>query len=165
MKNGEEMGNIMIRRAEKKDIPRMLELLVQVCMVHHNGRPDLFKGPATKYSETELNELLQDPQRPVFAAVDENDIMQGYAFCISERIIGDSVRTDIRTLYIDDICVDEKARGQHIGKTLYEHVLRYAGEEGYYNITLNVWACNKDAMKFYQACGMQPQKTGMEVIL
>ena len=165
MRNGEEMGNIMIRRAEKKDIPRMLELLVQVCMVHHNGRPDLFKGPATKYSETELNELLQDPQRPVFAAVDENDIMQGYAFCISERIIGDSVRTDIRTLYIDDICVDEKARGQHIGKTLYEHVLRYAGEEGYYNITLNVWACNKDAMKFYQACGMQPQKTGMEVIL
>ena len=159
------MGIITVRRAEKKDIPRMLELLVQVCMVHHNGRPDLFNGPATKYSEAELEELLQDPQRPIFAAVDENDILQGYAFCISEQIVGDSVRTDIRTLYIDDICVDETVRGQHIGRTLYEHVLAYARENGYYNVTLNVWACNKNAMRFYESCGMQPQKVGMEVIL
>ena len=159
------MKKVTIRRAEEKDIPRMLDLLVQVCMVHHNGRPDLFNGPATKYSETELKALLQDPQRPIFAAVDENDVMQGYAFCIYEQIVGDQVRTDIRTLYIDDICVDEKARGQRIGKSLYEHVLAYARENGFYNVTLNVWACNTEAMKFYEACGMHPQKVGMEVIL
>ena len=39
-----------VRHAETGDIPAILELLVQVDMVHHNGRPDLFKGPATKYS-------------------------------------------------------------------------------------------------------------------
>ena len=156
---------ITIRRAEEKDIPRMLELLVQVCMVHHNGRPDLFRGPATKYSESGLKKILRDPERPVFAAVDENDTMQGYAFCIYEQIIGDPVRTDIRTLYIDDICVDENARGQHIGKKLYEHVRAFAAENGFYNITLNVWSCNGKAMKFYEACGFRPQKTGMEVIL
>ena len=159
------MKEITIRRAEEKDIPRMLELLVQVCMVHHRGRPDLFNGPATKYAEEELKEILQDPERPVFAAVDESDTMQGYAFCVYEQIVGDSIRTDLRTLYIDDICVDEKARGQHIGSKLYSHVLDYARQNGFYNVTLNVWACNTDAMKFYEACGMQPQKVGMEKIL
>ena len=159
------MSSIKIRRAEEKDIPRMLELLVQVCMVHHNGRPDLFNGPATKYSEAELKELLRNPERPIFAAVDENDILQGYAFCIYEQIVGDQVRTDIRTLYIDDICVDEAARGQHVGSSLYKHVLAYARENGFYNVTLNVWSCNENAMKFYEACGMHPQKVGMEVIL
>ena len=37
-----------IRRAAQTDIPRLLELLTQVDMVHHQGRPDLFRGPATK---------------------------------------------------------------------------------------------------------------------
>ncbi len=156
---------ITIRKAETRDIPRILELLVQVCMVHHNGRPDLFKGPATKYSEADLKELLRDPKRPVFAAVDENDTLQGYAFCIHEQIQGDPVRTEIRTLYVDDICVDENVRGQHIGKTLYEHVLAYARQNGFYNVTLNVWACNEPALHFYENCGMRPQKTGMETIL
>ena len=45
---------IRVRRATEKDIPRILELLVQVNMVHHLGRPDLFNGPATKYTEEEL---------------------------------------------------------------------------------------------------------------
>ena len=161
----QDMSRIQIRRAEIKDIPRMLDLLVQVCMVHHRGRPDLFNGPATKYSEEELKEILQDPGRPIFAAVDENDTMQGYAFCIAEQILGDAVRTDVKTLYIDDICVEETARGRHIGRRLYDHVVAWAREEGFYNVTLNVWSCNPGAMKFYESCGMQPQKVGMEMIL
>ena len=154
-----------IRRAEEKDIPRILDLLVQVCMVHHNGRPDLFNGPATKYSESELRELLQDKERPVFVALDESGTVQGHAFCIHKQIVGDSVLTDVRTLYIDDICVDENCRGKHVGRALYEYALAYARRNGFYNVTLNVWACNEDAMRFYEACGLKPQKIGMEVIL
>ena len=154
-----------IRRAKEKDIPRILELLVQVCMVHHNGRPDLFNGPATKYTEEELRELLRDEKRPVFVALDENGIVQGHAFCIHKQIVGDHVLTDVRTLYIDDICVDEEARGRHVGKALYEYVLDYARQRAFYNVTLNVWSCNEDAMRFYEACGFKPQKIGMEVIL
>ena len=73
--------------------------------------------------------------------------------------------TDIKTLYIDDLCVDETLRGKHIGKNLYEAVLIYAKEHDCYNVTLNVWACNTSAMRFYEACGLKPQKVGMEVIL
>ena len=153
------------RTAQDKDIPRLLALLTQVDMVHHGGRPDLFRGPATKYTEQELRELLQDGRRPVFVWTDENDTVMGYAFCIFQRHIGDNVLTDILTLYIDDLCVDEKARGSHIGTQLYEHVLAFARENGCYNVTLNVWAFNEDALAFYRKRGLKPQKIGMEKIL
>ena len=157
--------NYTVRKAAEKDIPKLLELLVQVDMVHHRGRPDLFKGPATKYNAEELKAILSDPATPVFVCVDDEDIPLGHAFCIHKQIVGDSVLTDIRTLYIDDICVDSTARGQHVGKTLYNHVIAYAREQGFYNVTLNVWSCNKTALKFYEAMGLVPQKIGMEVIL
>lgn len=156
----------MIRRAEQRDIPDILKLLVQVDMVHHNGRPDLFKGPATKYNAEQLSAILQDDSTPVFVLTDDSDThVLGHAFCIHKQILNDSVLTDIKTLYIDDICVDENARRQHVGKRLYDAVLEYARASGCYNVTLNVWTCNPEAQAFYEHCGMKPQKTGMETIL
>ncbi len=154
-----------IRRAEEKDIPQILELLVQVCMVHHNGRPDLFKGPATKYTADQLPAILADDNTPVFVSVNEQDKTEGYAFCILKQLPDDNVLTDIKTLYIDDLCVFEHLRGKHIGRSLYEYVLDYARSVGCYNVTLNVWACNESARLFYESCGLVPQKIGMEKIL
>ena len=159
------MMELKVRKAEIKDIEKILALLVQVDMVHHTGRPDTFKGPATKYNAQELQEIIRNDKTPVFVCVDENDSPLGHAFCIHKQVVGDSVLTDIRTLYIDDICVDESARGRHVGKTLYEYVVSYARAEGFYNITLNVWSCNPPAVKFYEAMGLVPQKIGMEQIL
>lgn len=157
--------NLSVRRAGEKDIPKILDLLEQVDMVHHNGRPDIFNGPATKYSEEELKEIIRDSKTPVFVCVDESDSPLGHAFCVHKQVIGDSILTDIKTLYIDDICVDAEARGKHVGKTLYDYVINYARETGCYNVTLNVWSCNTTAMKFYEAMGLVPQKVGMEKIL
>lgn len=150
--------------AEEKDIERMHELLTQVNLVHHKGRPDLFKC-GRKYTDEQLREILKDKKRPIFAAVDENDCLLGYAFCIFQQHLNDNILTDIKTLYIDDLCVDETKRGLHIGSTLYNAVLDFAREQGCYNVTLNVWSCNESAMKFYENCGLRPQKVGMEVIL
>ena len=155
----------MVRRAVKEDIPRILELLVQVDMVHHVGRPDLFKGPATKYDAKELEEILSDEKTPVFVCEDEEGWVAGHAFCMHKQVLGDSVLTDVKTLYIDDICVDEKARGLGVGRKLYQAVLDYAKKESFYNVTLNVWSCNPTAMKFYEAMGLTPQKVCMEQIL
>ncbi len=154
-----------IKRATKQDIPALNQLLHQVLMVHHNGRPDLFKPDCTKYTNAELELLLTDEKRPVFAAFDTAGHMLGYAFCMMEIYEGDNIQTDRKTLYVDDICVDEQARGQHVGTKLYEHVISYARQHGCYHVTLNVWSCNPDAMAFYQAMGMKPYKIGMETIL
>lgn len=154
-----------IRRAQNKDIPGIMNLLVQVDMVHHNGRPDIFKGPTTKYDEEQLKEIIADDERPVFVAVDEAGNVLGHAFCIFIQQKEHRVLTDIRTLYIDDICVDENARGKHVGTALYEYVLDFAKNNDFYNITLNVWECNPTALEFYKKMGLVPQKYGMEMIL
>ncbi|MCR5011255.1 MAG: GNAT family N-acetyltransferase [Lachnospiraceae bacterium] len=154
-----------VRFAQNKDIPAILNLLVQVDMVHHNGRPDIFKGPATKYNEEELKVIIADLTSPLFVCEDENENILGHAFCVHKQEKNNSVLTDIRTLYIDDICVDEKARGKHVGSLLFESVSEYAKKEGFYNITLNVWSCNPDALKFYESMGFVPQKIGMEIVL
>ena len=154
-----------IRRAINQDMEDINRLLLQVCLVHHRGRPDLFKYGAKKYTDEQLRALIADDSRPIFVAVGEDDHVAGYAFCVFQQHTGDNILTDIRTLYIDDLCVDENRRGQHLGSQLYPYVLDFARENGCYNVTLNVWSCNEAAMKFYEACGLKPQKVGMEVIL
>lgn len=153
-----------IRRAEIKDIPRINDLLLQVNLVHHNARPDLF-NIGRKYTENQLEEIIQNETTPIFVATDENDYVLAHAFCIYKQFINDNILTDIRTLYIDDICVDEKYHKQHIGRRIYEYIIAFAKENNFYNVTLNVWAGNSTAMKFYESCGMIPQKIGMETIL
>ena len=154
----------MIRFAVEKDIPKMMDLLSQVCLVHHNGRPDIF-NIGTKYYAEQLAELLRDDTRPILVSVDENDNVMGYCFCILQQHVGDNILTDIKTLYIDDLCVDENLRGKHIGKELYEAAVNLAKESGCYNLTLNVWSCNPSALRFYEKCGLVPQKIAMEKIL
>ncbi|OXN00015.1 GNAT family N-acetyltransferase [Bifidobacterium vansinderenii] len=171
-----------IRRAAVADIPDLDRLLFQVAAVHHEGRPDLFKPNAKKYSDEELTAIIADDERPIFVYEDDADGSDangdadgrvddnggrviGYAFCVFQRHPGSHVLTDIVTLYIDDLCVDENARGKHVGSALYRHVLDFAREQGCYNVTLNVWSCNPSAMAFYEHCGLKPQKVGMETIL
>lgn len=153
-----------IRMAQEKDVNRMLELLKQVNLVHHEGRPDLFKVN-TKYSKEQLKNIINDVNTPILVATNQDDVLMGYAFCIFKQHKNDSILTDIKTLYIDDLCVDENSRGQHIGKNLYNAVVSFAKDNNCYNLTLNVWNCNPNAMKFYEACGLVPQKITMEKIL
>ncbi len=153
-----------VRFAKKDDIPRLAELLCQVDLVHHKGRPDIFKI-GRKYTDDQLVELLSDEARPILVAVDNEDSVRGYCFCVFQQHVDDNVLTDIKTLYIDDLCVDENERGRGTGRLLYHAAVELARERGCYNLTLNVWSCNEGAMRFYESCGLLPQKVGMEVIL
>lgn len=154
-----------IRKAKDSDLEGIKDLLLQVLTVHHNGRPDIFKPNSRKYTDSEIIDIIHDEKTPVLIAADENDKVMGYAFCIFQQHKDSNIMTDIKTLYIDDLCVDENIRGRHIGSGLYNAVLDFARENGCYNVTLNVWSCNESAMRFYEKMGLVPQKIGMEKIL
>ena len=150
-----------IRLANHTDIPGMIRLLQQVGQVHHDIRPDLFREGAQKYSEEDLAALLQDATRPIFVGV-EDGRMLGYCFCVIEEVKDNPVLRDVKSLYIDDLCVDETIRGKHVGSKLYDHVCHYAREIGCGSVTLNVWCGNDSAMRFYESRGMKPRKIYME---
>ena len=153
----------MIRRAENRDIPRIMDLLMQVLTVHHNIRSDYFKPNCRKYTEPELQAIIADDTRPIFV-YDDNGV-KGYCFCILQETRNSNTLHDMKTLYIDDLCVDETERGQHIGKQLYDYTKEYAKQIGCNNLTLNVWEGNDSARAFYDRQGLKPLKTTMEVIL
>ena len=146
------MDNLIIRRATVEDILTLDKLLYEVHKVHSDARPDLFKAGAKKYNDIQLIEIIKDDLRPIFVATIADKVV-GYAFCVHKQFVNDNNMTDVKTLYIDDLCVDESARGNHVGKALYEYVVDYARQTGYYNVTLNVWADNVKAVGFYEKLG------------
>ncbi|MBR2616026.1 MAG: GNAT family N-acetyltransferase [Clostridia bacterium] len=153
-----------IRRAEEKDLSGINSLLYQVLEVHHKGRPDLFYGGVKKYTDGEILKILSDEKTPVFVAVEGEKVL-GYAFCILQQVLDSHILTPIRTLYLDDLCVDESCRGTGVGSALFAFVKAFAKDADCYNLTLNVWSCNESAMRFYEKCGLVPQKVGMETVL
>lgn len=161
------MGNdgITIRRATASDINGIVKLLGQVLSVHHSGRPDIFKEIGQKYSDDELLSIIRNDDNPVFVCVDDNSNVLGHCFCQTVNRKETLVAYSYKTLYIDDLCVDESSRGKHLGKMLYEHARRYASDNGYYNITLHAWACNPNAVAFYRHLGMSVQQYTMEDVL
>ncbi len=150
-----------IRKAASQDVKRINDLLFQVAKIHADGRPDIFKAASKKYSDEELIKIIECEKTPVFVATEDGDVI-GYAFCVFQITEGSLLLQDKKTLYIDDLCVDENKRGAHVGHALYDHVISFAKENGVDNITLNVWAFNDNAYKFYQKLGMKELKIVME---
>lgn len=156
---------LKIRLASEEDIDGIMNLLHQVNDVHADGRPDLFMHGHTKYDVESLKKIMTDHNSPIFVGIDSCGHLAGYCFCVIEDHSESNNMAPVKTLYIDDLCVDEACRGKHVGRTIYDAVTRYARENGFYNITLNVWCCNPGAMKFYESLGMTPMKIAMETIL
>ena len=148
----------MIRDAKEKDIPRILELLKQVLQIHADIRPDIFIPGTTKYTIDELIEILKNKETPIYVCV-------GYAFCqLREQPFSNNM-VPFKSLFIDDLCIDQEARGQHIGESLFEYVKNEAKKLGCYEVTLNVWTGNTSAEKFYEKMGMRTKERQMEYIL
>lgn len=154
-----------IRRADKKDIPRLLELLQQVLEIHAKIRPDIFISGTTKYTNEELEELIRDDTKPIYVATNENDRCVGYAFCQIKNQPFSNNMVPFTSLFIDDLCVDGSIRGQHVGQSLFEFVKGEAKRLGCYEVTLNVWAGNTSAENFYEKMGMKTKERQMEFIL
>ena len=138
-----------IRFAEMQDVAGILALLKQVGQVHHRGRPDLFRDNAQKYGASQVIAMLNHPSAPIFVAVEDGRVL-GYGFCQTHRHENDPVLTDVTSLYIDDLCVDEKCRGKGIGKQFFDFITaKYAG----CLFRLEVEEENERAVKLYRQSG------------
>lgn len=157
------MPTHLIRKATGDDLETVNRLLRQVLKVHHDGRPDLFPASGKKYTDDELLAIFENPRTPVFV-YEEDGRVAGYAFCELKVPEGHNL-VPIKTLYIDDLCVDEAFRGRHIGRALFDYVRAFAEAEGCHNVTLHVWEKNTGAKAFYEALGMAPQYTAMEMLV
>ncbi len=155
---------MQIRIAVENDIPNINKLLYESSAVHSKNRPDIFKAGSKQYTDEQLKEIVTDTNRPIFVAEENGEIL-GYAFCIFQKYTNDPFFTNVKTMRIEDICVEARYRRRRIGTALFEFVVSFAKTLGCYNVTLNAWACNQAALKFFDSCGLRLQKIGLETIL
>ncbi len=154
-----------IRRAKTIDTDSILRLLSQVLELHAHIRPDIFISGTTKYTEEELREIIQDDKRPIYVAISNDNEVMGYVFCVLKEQPFANTMVPFTSLYIDDLCVDQKYRDQYVGTRLFEYVKEEAKRLGCYEVTLNVWEGNDSARNFYNKMGMRVKETMMEFIL
>lgn len=151
-----------VRRAENKDIPFIEKALGEICLYHHNGRPDLFRDSGVKYTAAQLEEVIRD--QIVLVALD-GDEPCGYVIALPKRYDGESARCKYSSIYVDDlyVCADKRRKGA--GRLLMQEVFSLAKAGGCYDVTLNVWEFPGSAMEFYKSLGMTPMAHTMEIIL
>ena len=152
------------RKAQEKDAFKIAEMLIDIGALHHNGRPDVYKGNLQKYNEKEVTEILKNENSPVYVVADEEDNVAGYAFCIIRITEETKALVGRKYLYIDDFCVDPQYRKAGVGRFLMEKVLEEAKKSDVSSIELNVWEFNEGAIKFYEKCGFKTQKREMEIV-
>ena len=157
--------NITIRNAVQADNMKIRPLQEQIARLHHEGRPDLFKTEPRFHSEESFAKMLADPEHFIFIAEDENGRVVGYAFAFVMHICNHPTYIDFDRFYIDDICVLEDCRRMGIGKRLFAECRKKAEETGCMVMDLGVFGFNKDAIAFYEACGMTEQQRRMEISL
>ncbi|MBP5571717.1 MAG: GNAT family N-acetyltransferase [Bacteroidales bacterium] len=152
-----------IRLAGAEDLATVGRLLEHVLAVHHSGRPDLFRANGKKYTDDQLLDIFANPDTPVWV-YERGGAVVAYAFCAMKAADAENLEA-VKTLYLDDFCVDPSCQGQGIGRALFEYVRDWAANLGFHNLTLHVWECNPDARAFYDSLGLKPQYTSMEIIL
>lgn len=153
-----------ITRSKSEDKEQVLELLNQVLEIHHNIRPDIFMPGKTKYTSDMLEDMFKDDNNPIYVAKEGNKVL-GYAFCELKEVPFSTTMVPHKSLFIDDLCVDSNIRSKGVGKALFEHVKNEAKKMGCYEVTLNVWEGNDNAIAFYKKMGLQVKEYQMEYVL
>lgn len=207
-----ENKNLLIRRAEGKDIPVLEQLLEQIANVHADARPDLFVHGSQKYYKDELSRLIREAEEDdAFNGISSiehnaeptskgenfkiNDISKeknskaseaitgvkksktkidvaekdgevlGHIFFEIQDHSGEAHRQNGKSIYIDDLCVKEEARGLSVGKQLLDFAKEYGKKAGCYHLTLTCFWGNQAAYSFYEKQGLKPLNVEMEILL
>ncbi|KIY24031.1 GNAT family acetyltransferase, partial [Lactobacillus delbrueckii subsp. bulgaricus] len=100
--------------------------------IHASIRPDIFIPSITKYTVEELTTIINDDQKAVFVAVDEDDQVLGYAFTQLQEQPFSTNMVQFKSLFIDDLCIDSTQRSQGVGRALLDYVKAEAKRLGYY---------------------------------
>jgi ribosomal protein S18 acetylase RimI-like enzyme len=151
-----------IRKAEKKQAAQIVGLLEYIFALHKKGRPDVFADTdSPKYTEEDVCRLIDDENYRIISAEEDGRVV---GYMIAELVDGSKHphMRSVKTLYIDDICVDEAYAHKGVGTALFEEAKRIGKELGCVRIDLNVWAFNEGAIKFYEKMGMTVSSMRME---
>lgn len=150
-----------IRNAQIDDVNRVSELMLQVAKIHSSARRDIFKEKNIEEIKNEVNNRMNNKENILIA--EENNSIFGVIIYKIKEVREHKNLKDRTVLWIDELVVHENIRGKGIGKSLFLEVNKIAKENNCNAVELNCWNFNRQAIKFYEKCGMNTQRLIMEV--
>lgn len=129
----------MIRRAERKDCARIMELVHELAV--YEKAPDEVTVTLEHFEESGFG---PNPVWWAFVAEIENKV-EAFALYYIRYSTWKGQR-----MYLEDILVTEKLRGKHIGKQLFDRLIEEAKERKLKGIVWQVLEWNEPAINFYK---------------
>jgi len=151
----------MIRDACISDFNAILNLQNQVFQIHLTARPDMIK-PKLPFNQGYFEQSLQDDNKKFLVFEKDRNIL-GYCIIQVLEYKDHHILHDMKIVEINDMCVDEKTRGNNIGRQFVDSAKDYAKEIGAARLELTVWGFNKSARQFYEHLGMSERTIRMEM--
>ena len=108
--------DFIIRNAVSADCAKIRPLQEEIALLHHEGRPDLFRTEARYFTQEDFDKRLADPAHCVFIAESESGEVIGYAFSWIISARNNPTYIDFDCCYIDDVCVLSSWQGRGVGK-------------------------------------------------
>jgi ribosomal protein S18 acetylase RimI-like enzyme len=143
-----KMDNIEIVEVEKtsRSILESLQKLIPQLTTNYRS-----------FDQSNLDEIVRSEATHLFVAYDlklDRDIVGAYTIVHFRTPTGNTIR-------IEDVIVDEKKRGQGIGKKMMYHALEYARKIGVTKIELTSHSSRIEANKLYQSLGFKKIETNV----
>ena len=54
--------------------------------MHHQARPDVFKSEGSKFTDADLEAVINDPNKPIFVYEDEEGCILGHLFLMIKEV-------------------------------------------------------------------------------
>lgn len=131
--------SIIIRRAEKSDCPRLLELIHE--LAEYEKAPQEVTVTLSHFMESGFG---KDPVWWAFVA-EENGVVAGFALYYIRYSTWKGQR-----MYLEDILVTREMRGRGLGKLLMDRLIVEAREKKWNGIVWQVLEWNEPAIQFYK---------------
>ena len=104
--------------------------------------------------EVDLRNILDSESTKLFLAIDEDEVFGMLSLVLFRIPTG-------RKAWVEDVVVDEKARGRGVGKLLTEHAIQVAREHGAHSVDLTSRPSREAANALYQRVGFEQRETNV----
>jgi len=147
--------DLEIRKATESDLPAVLRLYAQPGM--DSGRV-LTVGAAAKI----LRRMATYPDYAVYvASADNGSVVGTFALLVMDNL----AHMGAPSAVVEDICVEERLRGQGIGRAMMHFAMEFARQRGCYKLALSSNAARERAHAFYRSLGFEQHGLSFHVPL
>ena len=156
--------DIIVRRADPRDIKRIAIINADVQQLHASGRPDQFRPASAEDLMAVVAQLVRGDSSMVWVA-ERADSVLAYA-AVRVRETGPGPYLSARKWWeLDQIGVDAAHRHSGLGRALVDRIQAEARAASVCALELVCWDFNHDALRTFSKLGFLPKLVRLELPL